>query len=64
MKFIILNSQSIKNKELNLSEIVISQNDNNNDEIISKIFDEIKTNGFEKTAINLASQIPQKKAVI
>lgn len=50
----ILNSQSIKNKELNLSEIVISQNDNNNDEIIAKIFDEIKTNGFEKTAVKFS----------
>ena len=48
----ILKSNLNKNEELNLSEIVIFQNENkSNNEMIVKIIQEIKKNGFENTAL-------------
>ena len=46
---------SLKNQEVNLSEIEIFQNEKiSNDKLISKIFDQISNDGFENTALKFS----------
>ena len=60
----ILKSNLNKNEELNLSEIVIFQNENkSNDEMIVKIMKEIKKNGFENTALKYSVSVLLQKKV-
>ena len=54
----ILKSNLNKNEELNLSEIVIFQNENkSNNEMIEKIMQEIKKTGFENTAFKYSVSV-------
>lgn len=52
----ILNTNKINkdNVEVNLSEIVVYQNNMSDDEIVSKINEEIKINGFDNTALKFS----------
>tara|TARA_E500000178_G_C16985531_1_gene738008 strand:+ start:955 stop:1884 length:930 start_codon:yes stop_codon:yes gene_type:complete len=53
-KIIKLSKIDNNNFEVNLSEIVVYQNNNSNNEIISKIIKEIETNGFGNAALKFS----------